>query len=32
MTMHYVLLYALEKLFDMPLLHFEDDIQQNLKK
>jgi hypothetical protein len=32
MIMHYLINWVLEKSFDLPLLHFVDDIQANLKK
>ena len=32
MTMHYLINFVLEKAFNLPLLHFVDDIQKNLKK
>jgi hypothetical protein len=30
--MHYLINFVLEKAFDLPLLHFVEDIQLNLKK
>jgi aarF domain-containing kinase len=32
MWMHYMINWVLEKAFDLPLLHFVDDIQASLKK
>jgi aarF domain-containing kinase len=32
MAMHYFIIFVLEKAFDLPLLHFVEDIQKNLKK
>ena len=32
MAMHYLINFVLEKAFDLPLLHFVEDIQINLKK
>jgi aarF domain-containing kinase len=32
MAMHYLINWVLEKSFDLPLLRFVDDIQDNLKK
>ena len=32
MAMHWLINYVLEKAFDLPLLHFVEDIQINLEK
>lgn len=32
MMMHYLINWVLQYAFDLPLLHFVDDIQENLKK
>jgi hypothetical protein len=32
MMMHWLINWVLEKSFDLPLLHFVDDIQDNLEK
>jgi hypothetical protein len=32
MMMHYIINWVLEKAFDLPLVQFVDDIQENLRK